>query len=67
MKKITSLVSIQKKVADQTNTLKDKATEASSKLGDLADLRKTKRSHRRGKYGLADCRKSWIQGQRTGN
>ena len=38
MKKITSLASIQKKVADQTNTLKDKATEASSKLGGLADL-----------------------------
>jgi len=38
MKKIASLVSIQKKVADQSNTLKEKATEASSKLGDLADL-----------------------------
>jgi len=38
MKKITSLANIQKKVADQTNSLKDKATETSGKLGDLADL-----------------------------
>jgi len=38
MKKITSFASIQKKAADHTNTLKDKATDASSKIGDFANL-----------------------------
>lgn len=38
MKKITSLASIKNKVTDQTNTLKDKATEASGRLGDIADV-----------------------------
>jgi hypothetical protein len=38
MKKITSLASIQKKVTDQTSTLKEKATETSGKLGDFTEL-----------------------------
>ena len=38
MGKIASLASIKNKVADQTTTLKDKASEASGKLGDFADL-----------------------------
>ena len=38
MKKITSLASIQKKVADQSSTFKEKASEASGKLGDFTDL-----------------------------